>query len=86
MKVFITKYAMTGGRIQERDLELWGHDGSRVWDRHQSYGLGKDAHTSEAAAKEAAEAMRSKRIESLQKQIAKLEKMKFVIVKGEPND
>ena len=74
--MWISKYALSKGRIPA----VVG----TVSDRYFRVGLqgfyviGLDANSTREAALEAAEAMRIKKIASLKKQIAKLEKMKFV--------
>jgi len=84
MKAYVTKYALTEG-IQELEGELTkcgkyfynhGHAGAR-------YGEARFFHnkshwtTDKAEAVKRAEAMRTKKISSLKKQIAKLEKISF---------
>jgi len=77
VKMFVTKYALTDG-IQELDLEV-GKNGYAVnrggcW---QHFKIGKDAFRDMDSAVKDAEEKRLKKIESLKKQIAKLEKLKF---------
>lgn len=78
-KIFIFKYALTKG-IMEVDAKI-------KQDTYEEYATVKDligliwlnrdyVHTKEEALKKA-EDMRLRKIESLKKQIAKLEKMKF---------
>lgn len=77
---FLTKYALSngikacdGGPVDELGyVRLAGYG-------FTSYRLGRDVHETEAAAKAAAEAMRKKKVASLQKQIAQLEKMTFKV-------
>lgn len=78
-KIFVFKYALTKGII-EVDAEIkqgiYG-EFAKVKDRGNLIYLDKDyAHTKEEALKKA-EDMRIRKIESLKKQIVKLEKMKF---------
>jgi len=63
MKTYITKYALTKG-ILEMEGEI-------------CEGLCNDWHRTIEAARSRAGAMRSKKIQSLKKQIAKLEGMRF---------
>ena len=79
MKVWITKYALTDGII-EADAEVGGFDTiTATWDN----GTRCDNFKSEEwwnqkkNAIEKAEEMRQKKIESLKKQIKKLEEMRF---------
>lgn len=77
MKVWITKYALTRG-IQEVEAEHRGDDvvlpkGDGFWGV-----IAKPHwHESREAAVARAEEMRRKRIETLRKQIARLEKLMF---------
>lgn len=81
-KVWIASYAMTKGVIEafaSKNISSWGiyykiKEGDR-YDRHArpgSYALTKEG------AYQIAEEMRLRKIESLKKQIAKLEKMSFI--------
>lgn len=77
---WITKYALTGG-IQK--IEADEPFDSLLVDRSQRFtgyyhGEGRDWHRTEDGAIDRAEVMRKDRIASLQKQIAKLEKLSFV--------
>jgi len=77
MKVWISKYALSGG-ITEHEAED-NHDGYVCpFPTYISFKLGRDAHTNRANAQLAAEAMRVKKIASLAEQIDKLEKLSFV--------
>ena len=80
MKVWITKYALTSGII-ETEAEECGDDMVRV---HNStfcdsyyHKEGREWHRTKESAIAKAEEMRKKKIDSLQKQIKKLENMKF---------
>jgi hypothetical protein len=77
--VFVTKYALSAG-IEEVRAEVTdnGYAYRNGW--RQQYSPG-DWHRTRAGAVKAAEAMRAKKIASLKKQIAKLEKLTF---SGEP--
>ena len=78
MKVWITKYALTDGIIEE-EAKLCSEDMIKVEGRYFSYfhSEGKEWHRTEEAAKARAEEMRKKKIASLQKQLKKYEKMRF---------
>lgn len=80
MKVWITKYALTQGIIKS-EAEDCGDRMIRVKNENGYFeyyhGEGKEWHKTEESAIEKAEQMRQKKIESLKKQIQKLEKMKF---------
>lgn len=79
MKVWITKYALTSGIIQtEGEVTNSGalyvlHTGHLTF----YHGEGKEWHRTKEAAVSKAEEMRQKKIESLKKQIRKLEGMTF---------
>ena len=82
MKVWITNYALSAG-IQEMDAEdlddrfpgmIAVVDGAH---RQHFHGEGKNWHRTEQSAKTRAAAMRHDKINSLKKQIAKLEKLTF---------
>lgn len=79
VKVFITKYALSTS-IFERSVEDCG-DGM-VKDLESSlpafyHGEGREWHRTQEAAFARAEEMRVAKIKSLQKQISKLEKLRF---------
>ena len=80
MKVWITKYALTKGVI-ETDGELTSSDSVSVLNRDLSlpthWFYKGDWHSDEQSAIKKAEEMRQKKIESLKKQIKKLEEMRF---------
>ena len=85
MKIWISKYALTGG-VTEHECHAYAKDvdfGNNVYvypgkpNSFTGFLLGRDAHTTQAAAFSAAEAQRKKKLASLHKQIAKLEKMVF---------
>lgn len=80
MKVWITKYALTDGIIEE-EAEPCGKDMIAVRNERalSSYfhGEGKNWHKTKESAIAKAEEMREKKIASLKKQIDKLEKIKF---------
>ncbi len=76
MKAYITKYCLTDG-IQEMDGEV-----SKEWPKYfvttnPKLFLPNCWHTTREAAVAQAEQMRIKKIASLKKQIARLEKLKF---------
>ena len=78
MIVWISKYALSSG-ITKHDAKIddkWAVRGD-PFSPCVYFRLGRDAHTTEAAAIQAAEAQRVKKIASLKKQIAKLERMRF---------
>lgn len=72
-KVWITKYALTSGII-EKEAEIKG--GIAIVSTLETY-YGKEWHRTEEDAKKRAEEMRLKKIESLKKQIERLEKIQF---------
>ena len=78
MKVFITRYALTKGIIETDDAEGC-FDISPEMISSKKYGCfhGDDWHKTKEEAIAFAEKMRVKKIESLKKQIAKMEKLKF---------
>lgn len=84
MKVYITKYALTQG-IFKRDAEICEDINTKmisVIGNIQEYYHKPYWHETLGAAREHAESMRLKRIQSLHKQIQKLIKMTFDEVKG----
>lgn len=79
MKVWITKYALTSG-IVEIEGEIT--ESGSLYDMRSSlpmyyHGEGKEWHRTKESAIKKAEEMRQKKIESLKKQIKKLEEMKI---------
>lgn len=79
MKVWISKYALTTGIIEIEAKET--HSPSMVADASDPlsmfHGEGKEWHKSKEEAFQRAEIMKKKKIESLEKQIEKIKKMKF---------
>jgi hypothetical protein len=78
MKMWITKYALSGG-IKNAEGEIKGDffHPERGEFYYSSFKVGRDAHDSESAAKVAADVMRAKKIKSLEKQIKALIALKF---------
>lgn len=81
MRVWISKYALSGG-ITEHDCEPPEGEDRYVrpgapFMSYVSFKLGAEAHETREEAVKAAHAARVKKIASLHKQIAKLEKMTF---------
>ena len=80
MKVWITKYAPPGGII-ESDAEVCIDtdvtSNMISCDRGYFHGEGREWHRTKESAIDKAEEMRKKKIETLKKQIEKLEKMEF---------
>lgn len=89
MRVWITKYALTAG-ICERDVRELAEDGRHVfvsedgalngWAMYH----GNDWHETREDAVACAEEMRTAKIASLKKSIAKLEKLTFVRATRDP--
>lgn len=77
MKVFITRYALTKGII-EQEAECSGKCISYSTSGYTSYVYKPDWHETETEARAHADQMRLKKIASLKKQIAKLEKLSFM--------
>lgn len=83
-KIFITKYALTYG-IKEIEAKItpFDREGGKTAEYarepggYNSYVIGNEAFRSLGEAKMKAEEMRKRKIESLKKQIAKMEKIKF---------
>jgi hypothetical protein len=77
--VFVTKYALTQGILRKRVEDC--HDGmvSTVGDRYVAYfhGEGREWHRTFDSASERAERMRTEKLASVAKQIAKLKALKF---------
>jgi hypothetical protein len=80
MKVYITKYALTRGIIDEKEVEICKNIPNMVECREaffHDYFHKPDWHETKEEAIKRAELMKNKKIESLKKQIQKLEKIKF---------
>lgn len=78
-KVWLSKYALTED-VEETAIQSDCIDGQYIRVEARKYGIykiGRDVHTSREDAVKAADAMRKKKIASLQKQIKKLEALKF---------
>ncbi len=76
MKIFITKYALSGGITEVEGEE---NIGGYIWAKGYSISFSpKDYSFSRTEAELKAEEMKVKKIESLKKQIRKLEKMNFI--------
>lgn len=73
---YISKYALTKGIEAVHGKQFYDYRGYLDAGRNVLYRTG-DWHLTREDAIERAEEMRKKKIESLKKQIAKLEKMKF---------
>jgi len=82
MKHYITKYSLTGGRIEIHETKPLANTSDYVMSFHLSGVLrvGVDACETESEALKAVEINRQKKIASLKKQIEKLEKLTFKIV------
>lgn len=80
MKIWVTKYALTSGIFVRPDAEI-SEDGRmatvRSGPRLPEHYHGNDWHPTEQAALAHAERMRANKIESLKKQIGKLEALRF---------
>lgn len=78
-KYYTTKYALTRGiEVVLTDRYLAASLEEYVFDQfHTSYRVGKTAFEMKAEAIAAAEKQRARKVTNLQKQIAKLQKMKF---------
>jgi hypothetical protein len=81
MKIWISKYALSGGITEHEcsppnDGSDYVHPG-KPFATYVSFKLGRDAHTTREDAVKAADAARIKKIASMRKQIAKLEKLTF---------
>lgn len=73
-KVYVSKYALTNG---VRILKVFNSYALAVPQFVDGLRLGREVHTTWTEALAAAEQMRTKKIASLRKQIAKLEKLEF---------
>jgi len=81
MKVWLTKYALSSGIEVVEDARI---ENGRVYPGGKYFSftvfhLGDDAHDTEVAAIADAEKRRLKKLGSLHKQIAKLERMEFKV-------
>lgn len=80
MKVYITKYALTTGII-ESEADIIERDPKMIYTVINSYNVyffKPDWHQNKNEAIYKAEEMRKKKIASLEKQIEKLKKLKFI--------
>lgn len=79
-KLWLSKYALSSG-IKEvvADKQSDGHKYIRIKGAYVLYVMGREIHVTRAEAVNAAEAARTKKIDSLRKQIAKLEKLTFEV-------
>lgn len=83
MKVFITKYALTQGILEREAEKATENETITVVERENKYSFMTYYRKNEwfdnlTDASLHAEEMRKKKIESVKKQLAKLEKMKFI--------
>lgn len=83
MKYYVTRYALTRG-IEEVEGEKCGRKGDKVliksgnyWNWSTVMDLGKDIFTNLKDARKKAEKMRFDKVAGLQKQINRIEEMKF---------
>lgn len=85
MKVWITKYALTKGILQKETADFClstDSTGNMIRIKEDGYyqyyhGKGNEWHDSKSSAVAKAEMMRKEKITNLQKQIEKLQNMKF---------
>lgn len=79
--LYLTKYALSKGVIEIKpaqvDQRYSDEKSIKVIGYFDNYYMGKDIFVSPDEAKKVAEQMRDKRIESLKKQLSKLEKLMF---------
>ena len=81
-RIWISKYALSAG-ITEHEATItdgYAYPGHPFMS-FTSFKIGKDAHETKEGAIQAADVMRKKKIASLTKQIADLEKMTFEVKK-----
>jgi len=76
IKVWVSKYALTDGVVEQDARDLGAGCVMPAGFIHWIT-LGKDAHLTREAALQVAEAMRLKKIASLEKQLKKLKEMRF---------
>jgi len=79
MKAYVTKYALTMGILE---LEVEDADDGMIKDTRGQFpsyyhGEGKEWHRTREAAVKRAEVMRTKKIASIKKQLAKIENLEF---------
>jgi len=80
MKVWISKYALTQGifEMEAEQDKTYPSMVTRIGNNLETYHEeGRDWHLTKESAIKKAEEMRLKKIESVKKQLAKLEKLKF---------
>lgn len=90
MKVFISKWALTGGIEEACGIMVRGLSGAEYFKQDgPSYAsrplltVGKDVHATSEAAVKAAEFLRARKLASLRRQIAKIEELDFSKEAGE---
>lgn len=87
MIAYITKYALTKGILEvEGEVEgkgevIGGYNTPMFSAKKMGYFYGGEYHLNINDAKAKAESMRIKKVDSLRKQIARLESMSFAVVK-----
>ena len=83
MKVFISKWALTGGIQEAEGVIVRGSSGTEYFKRAHwgaaapLFTVGKDVHKTREAAVDAAEFLRARKLASLRRQIAKIELLDF---------
>ena len=83
MKVFISKWALTGGIKEAGGGIVRGSSGTEYFKQAcggaagQLLTVGKDVHKTREAAVDAAEFLRARKLASLRRQIAKIEELDF---------
>jgi len=80
-KLWLSKYALSSGMREVEALGLYAADQNlaMIAGTWEIYRIGRDVHTTRNEAAISAEAARIKKIASLRKQIAKLEKLSFTV-------
>ena len=83
MKVFISKWALTGGIEEAGGIIVRGSSGTEYFKQARGGAaaplltVGKDVHATREAAVKAAEFLRERKLASLRRQIAKIESLDF---------
>lgn len=76
MKIWNSKYALTEGLIEQEGEEV-GNSMVKVGSLQYLHGEGKEWHRTRESAAARAEVMRKAKIASVQKQLARLEALRF---------
>ncbi len=84
IKAYVTKYALTSGILVVEAEHCTDIDPNMIKFGAMNYAHGKDWHQTLKAALTRAEDMRKRKLTTLRKQVAQLEKLKIEVVEAKP--